>query len=307
MQPESIDCSVDVGARERDVLDSLAVVLAQVFLDLALVVLRLVDRDANLPAGAGHGARDQSGLLAFDVEIADLAEVEQLLVEARPMIHPAAHHIVREVIDPCQPGLFHSRLRGDRPEVHVIDRLVSVAIHQVDQRATDALDARNVQFHGTGALRARLRPQLDSPVEGVGSVLHPKGHCAGGRSVLPREALGEGVRLRVDDEIDVALIVQGHVLRAVSRHHRKAEPFEQRSQQLRVGSRVLDELESVGAHRVGGGPARGWAVHRGALRGDEGWQISFTRNYYTARQGPRARPVGPPAKASSRAMSEPHV
>src|SRR5207302_7062025 len=39
--------TVDVRGGERDVLDSLAVILAQVFLDLTLVVLRFVDRDAD--------------------------------------------------------------------------------------------------------------------------------------------------------------------------------------------------------------------------------------------------------------------
>src|SRR5688572_29617228 len=72
--------AIDVVGRERDVLDALALVLAQVFLDLRLVVLRFVYRDADLVAGAGERPREQARLLAFDVEVADLAEVEQLLV-----------------------------------------------------------------------------------------------------------------------------------------------------------------------------------------------------------------------------------
>jgi hypothetical protein len=68
---------VDVGRAERDVLDALALVLAQELLDLALVVLALVQRDADLAAGAGHRLGEQAGLLALDVEVADLAEVEE--------------------------------------------------------------------------------------------------------------------------------------------------------------------------------------------------------------------------------------
>ena len=79
---QHVDGAVDVVGRQRDVLDALAAVLAQVFLDLRLVVLRLVDRDADLAAGAGQRAREQPGLLAFDVEVADLAEVEQRFVES---------------------------------------------------------------------------------------------------------------------------------------------------------------------------------------------------------------------------------
>ena len=81
---QHIDGAIDVVGGQRDVLDALAAIFAQVFLDLRLVVLRLVDRDADLAAGAGQRAREQPGLLALDVEVADLAEIEQLLVEARP-------------------------------------------------------------------------------------------------------------------------------------------------------------------------------------------------------------------------------
>src|ERR1043165_8496398 len=46
---------LDVGGAQGHVLDALAVVQVQVFGDLALVVRALVDGDADLAAGAGHG------------------------------------------------------------------------------------------------------------------------------------------------------------------------------------------------------------------------------------------------------------
>ena len=64
-----------------------------------------------------------------------------------------------------------------------------------------------------------------------------------------RERLRERIRLRVDDEVDVALPMQRDVLRAVTRHDRKPEPLEQRAQQVRIRRGVLDELESIRAHR----------------------------------------------------------
>src|SRR5689334_12765223 len=64
---------VDVGGAKRDVLDALAFVLAQELLDLALVVLALIERDADLAAGTGHRLGKESGLLPLDVEVADLA------------------------------------------------------------------------------------------------------------------------------------------------------------------------------------------------------------------------------------------
>src|SRR6266542_4511997 len=99
-----LDRRVDVGRPQRDVLDALAAVVDQVFLDLALVVRALVDRDPDLAARRGHRLRLEAGELAFDVEIANLAEVEQPLVEARPFLHPAAVNVVREVIDVREPS-----------------------------------------------------------------------------------------------------------------------------------------------------------------------------------------------------------
>ena len=80
-----------------------------------------------------------------------------------------------------------------------------------------------------------------------GSILHAKRHRARRRTVLARETLAEAVRLRIDDEVDVALPMQRHVLAAMPRRDRKAEPLEQRAQQLRIRRRVFDELETVGA------------------------------------------------------------
>ncbi len=65
-----------------------------------------------------------------------------------------------------------------------------------------------------------------------------------------REALAEGSRLRVDDEIDVALRMQRDVLAAVTRDHGKPEPLEQVAQQLGIGRGVFDELEAVRPHGI---------------------------------------------------------
>src|SRR5687767_15214702 len=84
LPPKHVDGSIDVLGSQRDVLDPLPVILPQVLLDLALVVLRLIDRNPDLPARARHGAREQARLLPLDVEVPDLPEVEELLVEAGP-------------------------------------------------------------------------------------------------------------------------------------------------------------------------------------------------------------------------------
>ena len=246
--------AVDVLGREGDVLDAFAVILAQVLLDLALVVLRLVDRDADLAARTGHGARQEPGALALDVEVADLAEAEQLLVEAGPDIHAPAADVVRQMVDQGEACSLGRRALGHRArhraKIHVIDRALAVQVDQVDERAADALDAGDVELHGTGALRSGPGPQLQRPAERGGRVAHPERHGARRGTMRARERLCEGLSFRVDDEVDLTLAVQGDVLGAMARDHREPQPLEQRAQQLRIRGRVLDEFEAIRAHRV---------------------------------------------------------
>jgi hypothetical protein len=58
------------------------------------------------------------------------------------------------------------------------------------------------------------------------------------------------VRLGIDDEIDIALAIQGDVLLPVPGHRAEAHALEQRAERHRIGRGVLDELEPVGPHRV---------------------------------------------------------
>src|SRR5687768_16471891 len=147
----------DVLRTERDVLNAFATIRVQVFLDLRLVVLRLVDRDADLAARAGHRAAEQAALLAFDVEITDLAEVEQLLVEAGPLVHVAARDVVRQMIDVRQSGVARAAAVFYGDEVDVVDRTFAVAVDQVHETAADAFDRRDLQFHRSDARLHRLR------------------------------------------------------------------------------------------------------------------------------------------------------
>src|SRR5690606_39245193 len=126
VRPQALDAPVDVTAAAGDVLDAFALVVLEVFLDLALVVDRFVDRDADLAAGAGDGAADEAGQLALDIEEADLLEVEQLLIEARPHVHAPAVHIVGEMVDVIEADALRLLLGpGQRFEIgHPVVALV---------------------------------------------------------------------------------------------------------------------------------------------------------------------------------------
>src|SRR5690606_19979356 len=140
---------IDVVGEQGDVLDALAVVLAQVFVDLALLVAGLVQRNADDAVGGGHGLGQQAGLGALDVEVADLAEVEQLLVVVRPLLHVAQEQVVGEVVDEGQAEaarvLLHAR---DRLVVGV--DVVTAVVDQVEHAVADALDHREVDRAGVG-------------------------------------------------------------------------------------------------------------------------------------------------------------
>src|SRR6476659_4592436 len=106
---------MDITAAVGDVLDALAAIAIQIFLDLAGLASVLVDRNPDLAVGAGQRAREQAGGATLDVEEADLAEVEQLLVEARPHIHAAAMDVVGEVIEIEQAGADRLGIAGAQP------------------------------------------------------------------------------------------------------------------------------------------------------------------------------------------------
>src|SRR3546814_17666446 len=87
---ELVPLCVEVVAGEGDVLDALAIIGAQIFLDLAAAARAfLVQRDADLAVGRGHRLRGQAGILALDVEIVDLAAARDPLVEGGLMSNAA--------------------------------------------------------------------------------------------------------------------------------------------------------------------------------------------------------------------------
>jgi len=66
-----------------------------------------------------------------------------------------------------------------------------------------------------------------------------------------RKALREAVAFRVDDEIDVALVMQRHVFGTMPRDRGQPHTLEQLPQQFCIGRGIFDEFKSVGSHGVG--------------------------------------------------------
>ena len=258
---------VDIVRAQGDVLDAFAMVLVQVFGDLRLVVRRFVDGNADLAARRSHGLRLEARQLAFDVEITHFAEVEQVFIEARPFLHAATVHIVRQVVDIRQA--MADRVgdgAGNGDEVHVIDAdvadaarsgrirlvraLAAPAVDEVQQGIAHALDGGDVQLHRAGFIIEAPGAQFQRAAVHEGRVVDADGDGAHGRAVMAGKTLRERILFGIDDEIDVALAIQGHILVAVARDGREAHVLEQLAQCFWVWCCILDELETIGTHRV---------------------------------------------------------
>ena len=128
-------------------LDALAAIDVEIFLNLAGIAGILVDRNPDLAVRAGQRAREQAGGAAFDIEETDLAEVKQLCVEAGPDIHAAAMDVVSEVIDIEQSRTGGTRVPGAAPfELGIGGRtLRAVAIDEIQETAADALERGHLE------------------------------------------------------------------------------------------------------------------------------------------------------------------
>ena len=81
-------------------------------------------------------------------------------------------------------------------------------------------------------------------------VLDAERHAAGAGAVFGGKEAGHTFGLAVDDEIDVALAVQHHVLGAVFGHQGETHTLEHRLQHTCSGRRKLHKLKTHQAHRV---------------------------------------------------------
>ena len=163
-------------------LDAFALVLAQIFLDLADGVrLFLVQRNTDQTVRRGHRPRHQAGVFALDVEIADLAEIEEVLVILGPVVHAALVDIVGQVIDDVETAAF--RMAVDTVEIHEINVVeggaILEAVDQVDRRAANALDGRQAKFGNAGLGLDRLGALFQGQLVGGLGVADAEAHAGG--------------------------------------------------------------------------------------------------------------------------------
>ncbi|OQC07350.1 MAG: hypothetical protein BWX79_01898 [Alphaproteobacteria bacterium ADurb.Bin100] len=139
----------------------------------------------------------------------------------------------------------------NRHEVHVVDRELAVAVHEVDAAAARPVHRRNVELHHFHADRHRPGAALQRAPVGRGRVTHPQCHGGDDRLVVQRAALPCATPMGIDDDIDAALAVQQHLARAVPRDRAKAQRLQHLAQGLGPGGGVFDEFDAFHAQRVG--------------------------------------------------------
>src|SRR5215469_959217 len=161
-----LDGRINIPGRQRDMLDTLAVIGLKIFLDLvdaARMATRFIDRNADFAVRAGHRPAPDPGQFSFDVEIADLPKAEEPLIKAGPDIHAALMDVVRQVIDCGKADAARLLLNPrQRHKVDIVDRAAGAGtIDKVDQAAADPLDRRDVELHRADLALDRLGAQLD--------------------------------------------------------------------------------------------------------------------------------------------------
>ena len=205
--------------------------------------------------------------LAFYVEVTRLAEVEQALVELGPLDHASAMHVVRQMVDVRQSVADRVLLgAGNGFEVDVINTdiadaarlravLAAPPVDEVDQRIADSLDRGNVQLHRAGFIVEAPRAEIERAFVRLACIGDAERDRADRRAVQTREPLREGIRLGVDQEVDLALPVQRHLLVTMTGNRGETHLLEQLPERHGIGRGVFDEFKTIRANGIV--PSRG--------------------------------------------------
>ncbi len=242
-----------VVGRERDMLNAFAIELHQELFDLPRTLGRFfVERNPDHAIGRSHRLGGQTCVFPLDIEVAYFAEVEQLLVEPSPIGHAPAIDVMGQVVDDLQACTGRVAIHAvDEVEVDVIDRATFFkTVDKVKRGTADALDRRKTQFHRARLDLDGLCAQLQGAGVSIVSVAHTKRHAANGRAMLSGEIRSYASGFIVQDQVDVALSIQVHILGAVGGHLGEAQHLEYRLQNPGSRRSQLDELKAHQTHRI---------------------------------------------------------
>ena len=249
---------------QGDVLYAFAVVHVEILLDLAFFRRAFfIDGNADFAARRRHRFGFHPCDLALNVKITHLAEIEQALVKFSPLHHAAFVDIVGQVVDIAQARtlVVYVVCRGfriDGHKIHIINVDVAYAallfaapaVYQINQRIAYAFDGGYVQFHRATARRHAPCTQFNRALIRLLGIVHAKSDGTHRWAMQTRKALGKRIGLGIDDEIDVALAVEGDVFVAVAGNGFEAHLLEDFAHGHWVWGGVFDEFKAICAHWI---------------------------------------------------------
>ena len=244
----------DVARGEGEVLDGGAEGLGDEVAGEGAGVLGAVQRQAERAVGVLDRLAADDARGVDDVDGRRLRGAEDRGVEQQPGQHLVEGHGLGDVVDRDEAGVGdrHVVLGGD--ELGLPDPGERRAlVDEVHHRAADAADRRDGELARAGALLEELGAEGGGALDGGGGVLDAQADVADADAVREVGRVGEALALGVDDEVDAALAVEGHVLRDVAAGLAEAhavEEADERGRGLRGGGE-LDELDAGDGDAVG--------------------------------------------------------
>ena len=122
---------------------------------------------------------------------------------------------------------------------------IRITVNQINDSAADAPDGRDAQLHRAGFHRDRFCAFIEKFFIGLLRIANSETHAACRGAVLARKKPCGASRFVVEDEVDLTLTPEIHVLRSVRGHMGKSHGFKDRFDDAFFGSAEFDELESV--------------------------------------------------------------
>ncbi len=190
-------------------LDTLAMIIADELLDLALVVLAFIERDADRLVRRNHRLAGKAGGLALDIEEFLFLEPEEGAVKFAPYPHLSAPDIMREMIEQVEADAVFRRLLLPAGKLGPVGIGIAVCRHEIEIGAADPFDDRVV-------LRRRLAAIGQRPFERGCGIGDAEGHGAGRRAMHAAKFSHATGIVAVEHQIDAPLAVTGDVLARVA-------------------------------------------------------------------------------------------
>ena len=245
---EGLDGSQNVVREKREVLDTRAAVLTQVLVDLRFLFFGFVDRNAKLSARRTKSVGLKPRFNATDIEVTDLAEVEDLFVEIRPVCHRTGGNVVREMVDRREtlrgmnfsPGNFFESEPFVKPFSGLLGREINQAVP--DSKYGGERLRHAVQIVPLAGLASAAR--LDC-LEGRRRIPKAPPHRADRRAMRLREPSAERTALAVEQEHDLVLHVKVDGARLMAHGFRESKIHEESIEGFGVRRSKLNELDSA--------------------------------------------------------------